>query len=464
MSGNSTDHRRSNMDAAPASRAASGHASDPSEPVTKTHSSIRKHILFMSIASAALVFGVGGWAFSTELSGAVIAPGQLVVNSYVKKVQHPTGGVVGQIFARDGDIVKQGDVLVRLDDTQTRANLAIITKSIDELTARQAREESERDNTAEVSFPDDLKSRMDDPAVAKVINGELRQWHLRRDGREGQKQQLRERMSQLGEEISGYQAQVESKINQIKWITRELEGVNDLWTKNLIPYARVTTLEREKERLLGEQGQLVAAIAQSKGKITETQLQILQIDQDMRTEVGKDLADIRARLAELVERKITAEDQLKRIDIRAPQDGIVHQSIVHTIGGVITAQGEPLMLIVPATDSLEVESRIQPQEIDQLHIGQKTVVRFPAFNQRTTPELEGHIRSISADVSQDQKTGASFYTIRISIPREEIKKLGDLKLIPGMPAEAFVQTSPRTVMSYLTRPVHDQLNRAFREK
>jgi len=213
----------------------------------------------------------------------------------------------------------------------------------------------------------------------------------------------------------------------------------------------------------GERGQLVAAIAQSKGKITETELQILQIDQDMRTEVGKDLADIRGKTAEYVERKITAEDQLKRVDIRAPQDGMVHQLNVHTVGGVIQ-QGEQIMLIVPESDALDVEAKIQPQDIDQVRIGQSAVLRFSAFNQRTTPELNGEVIRVSADVTEDQKSGQRYYTVRVSVPASEVARLEGLKLVPGMPVEAFIQTSPRTVLSYMIRPLHDQLTRAFREK
>jgi HlyD family secretion protein len=246
-------------------------------------------------------------------------------------------------------------------------------------------------------------------------------------------------------------------------IIRTSPGVHDLWSKNLIPYARLTALEREKERLEGERGQLIATIAQAKGKITETELQILQIDQDMRSEVGKDLADIRAKTAELVEKKVAAEDQLKRVDIRAPIDGAVFQKAVHTVGGVITT-GEVLMLIVPESDALEAEVKVQPQDIDQVRLGQTAILRFTAFNQRTTPELNGEVNRVSADVAEDQKTGARYYTVRIAIPASEIERLKGLKIVPGMPVESFIQTSPRTVISYLVKPLHDQISRAFREK
>ncbi len=426
--------------------------------------SLRRHSYAVAIAAVILVFGLGGWATTTEFSGAVIAQGQLVVDSNVKKVQHPTGGVVGELRVRDGMQVEAGDILVRLDDTQTRANLAIVTKALDDNAARQAREEAERDGAAEITFPKDLLARMNEPDVAKAVNGERTQFEIRRNAREGQRAQLKERITQAREEISGYEAQIDSKAKQIEWITKELEGVNSLWQQNLVPYTRVTTLEREKERLEGERGQLVASIAQSKGKIAETELQIIQIDQDMRTEVGKDLADIRSKVSELVEKRVAAEDQLKRIDIRAPQSGFVHQLSVHTVGGVIQA-GEQIMLIVPSLDLLTVEAKIQPQDIDQVHLGQVAHLRFTTFNQRTTPELNGTVKEISADVSEDQKTGTHYYTMRIGVPPEEIARLGNNeKLIPGMPVEAFIQTTPRTVMSFLIKPLSYQIHHAFREK
>jgi HlyD family secretion protein len=274
---------------------------------------------------------------------------------------------------------------------------------------------------------------------------------------------LRERIAQLKEEIRGLETQQQSRIEQIGWIKKELDNVNDLWNKGLVPYTRVTSLERESARLDGELGQFIAQVAQSKGKISETELQVIQIEQDMRAEVGKDLGEIRAKRSELTERKISAEDQLKRTDIRAPQDGVVMQSTVHTVGGVIMA-GEPIMMVVPQSDVLTVEAKIPPQDIDQIYLDQPASLRFSAFNQRTTPQLDGAVSRISADVTQDQKTGASYYTVRISVSDKEIARLGGLKLVPGMPVEAFMQTNDRRVLSYLVRPIRDQIARAFREK
>jgi HlyD family secretion protein len=424
--------------------------------------SIRRHLVAGVALVVLLAGGVGGWAATTEFAGAVIAPGNLVVETNVKKVQHPTGGVVGELRVRDGDVVKAGDVVVRLDDTVTRANLAIVVKSLDELSARQARLEAERDGTPAPSFAAELLARRNDPEVARLIGGEQKLFETRRTARQGQKAQLKERVGQLQEQISGLTDQIAAKKREIALIGEELKGVRELWNKNLIPIQRVTALERDAARLEGERGALVSTIAQIKGKITETELQILQIDQDLRTEVGKELAEIRGKGSELVEKRVAAADQLKRVDIRAPQDGTVHQLSVHTVGGVITPQGEPLMLIVPRADALTVEARIAPQEIDRVRRDQRAVLRFAAFNQRTTPELNGTVSVVSADISADQKTGATFYTVRIAIAAEELARLNGLKLVPGMPVESFIQTEERTVLSYLTKPLTDQALKAFR--
>jgi HlyD family secretion protein len=425
--------------------------------------SIRRHLFISVIVIVLLVGGIGGWAATSEFAGAVIAQGTLVVDTNSKKVQHPTGGVVAELNVRDGDQVKLGDVVIKLDDTQTRANLQIVAKGLDELMARRAREEAELEGDQAIVFPKELLARQDDSEVVRIVRGESKLFETRRNSREGLKAQLTERVSQSQEEITGLTAQVASKEKQIEWIQQELEGVRDLWAKKLVQFNRVTSLEREQARLDGERGQLIASIAQAKGKISETRIQILQIDQDMRTEVGKDLAEIRAKSAELIEKRVAAEDQLKRIDIRAPQNGMVHQLDVHTVGGVVSA-GQQIMLIVPAADKLIVEAKVQPQDIDQVRIGQAAVMRFSNFNSRTTPEVNGEVSVVSADVTQDQRTGISYYTVRIAVSPAELARLGEHKLQPGMPVEVFIQTTVRTVVSYFVRPFQDQIAKAFREK
>ena len=428
-----------------------------------TQRSMRRHLAAAIVVVSVLVVGVGGWAATAVISGAVVASGSVVVDSNVKKVQHPTGGIVGELRVRDGDRVHAGDVVVRLDETVTRANLAIVTKGLGEMMARKARLESERDGLDAITFPAQLLAEADDPDRAAAIDSERKLFNLRKTARSGQKAQLRERIAQLGEEITGLAAQQNSKAKEIALIERELAGVRELWKQNLVQLTRLTALEREAARLDGERGQLVAASAQAKGKIAETALQILQIDQDIASDVAKELREVDGKIGELVERKVAAEDQLKRTDIRAPQDGTVFQLAVHTIGGVITA-GDPIMLIVPEADNLLVEVKVNPQDIDQLQPNQKAILRFSAFNIRTTPEIEGVVTRISADTSTDQRTGQSYYTVRIAMPADQIERLGEVKLLPGMPVEAFMQTRDRTMLSYLIKPLHDQFLRAFREK
>jgi HlyD family secretion protein len=434
-----------------------------STETASARSSISRHVIVGCVVVAFLAVGLGGWASTAEISGALIAPGSVVVDSNVKKVQHPTGGVVGEVRARDGDHVKAGDILVRLDETVTRANLAIVTKGLTELYARKARLAAERDGADTVATPKELADKTGDPDVQDALASERKLFDLRRTARLGQKQQLRQRITQLQEEIRGLEAQQDAKTKETQLIEQELGGMRELWKKNLIPLDKLTALEREEARLQGERGQLIASAAQAKGKIAETELQILQVDQDLSSDVAKELRETEGKIGEYVERKVAAEDQLKRTDIRAPQDGVVFQSTANTVGGVIAA-GDPIMLIVPETDNLQVEAKVDPKDIDKVQFGQPVLLRFSAFNIRTTPEINGTVARVGADTSTDQRTGQTYYLVRIAMTPEEIARLGTVKLTPGMPVEAFIQTGQRTMLSYLVKPLHDQLMRAFREK
>ena len=388
-------------------------------PTTSAGESIRRHILAGSILVSVLVIGLGGWASTAQISGALIAQGSIVVDTNVKKVQHPTGGVVGELFVRDGA------------DT--------------------------------MAVPPELASRLNDADVKEALGSERKLFELRHQDRLGQKKQLQERITQLQEQISGLAAQQAAKDKGIALTEQELQGVRDLWQKNLVQLNRLTSLQRDEARLDGERGQIIAQAAEVKGKIAEIQLQIIQVDQDLSSDVAKELRETDSKIGEYVERKVTAEDQLKRTDIRAPQDGTVFQSTANTVGGVIAA-GDPIMLIVPESDNLTVEVKVDPKDIDQVQFGQTVVLRFTSFNVRTTPEIDGTVSRIAADTSTDQRTGQSYYLVRIAMPPEQIKRLGDVKLTPGMPVEAFIETGERTMISYLVKPLHDQLMRAFREK
>jgi HlyD family secretion protein len=425
--------------------------------------SIRRHLMAGLVASVALVGGAGAWAAVTNLSGAVVASGHFVVDSYVKKVQHPTGGVVGEILIGEGAEVNAGDVVMRLDATQTRANLAIVTKRLDELAARLARLEAERDDLPAITFPNWLLARRDNPDVISAIHSETRLFEFRKESREGKKAQLTERISQYHHEIEGLKAQEDAYQKGIEVLEKEIGALSGLREQGIVSDQRLNSLKTQLATYGGERGEKIAYQAQAAGRITETRLQILQVDQDLKAEVGRELREVQGQFGEYVERKVAAEDELRRIDIVAPQSGIVHQLAVHTVGGVVTP-ADPIMLIVPEGDDLALEVQIAPKDIDQIQLGHKAVLRMSAFNLRTTPELNGYVNRIAADLTTDEKTGVSYYLARLAVAPEELAKLKDLRLMPGMPAEAMIQTGERTALSYLVKPLSDQINRAFREE
>lgn len=410
-----------------------------------------------------LVGGVGGWAATSSLAGAVIAPGTVVVDTYIKKVQHPTGGVVSEIRVQDGDRVRAGDVVMRLDETMTRASLGVILAQLDELHVRLARLKAERDDAPSLSLPSSLSPRAAEPEIAEMFGGERTLFESRRSGRQGQLAQLGERINQLAEEIAGLEALLEAKARELELVKTELEENRKLWQRNLISLAKFTSLQREEARIAGEHANLVATIARTRARVAETRLQLIQLDQDHRTEVMKDLRDAQGKIAELVERRVAAEDMMKRVEIRAPRDGVVHQLGVHTVGGVV-GPGEQIMQVVPEGENLFIDARVSPRDIDQIHVGQPTVIRFPAFNQRTTPEFAGSITYVAADLGRDQQTGETFFVVRVALAPGELDRQGSLKLLPGMSAEIYARTLDRTALSYAIKPLTDQIARAFTER
>jgi len=426
-------------------------------------SSIRRLAVTGGLAITAFAVILGGWAVETQIAGAVMSAGRVIVESSVKKVQHPTGGVVGQLLVREGQHVKVDELLLRLDQTQTLAALDIIREGLDEMAARRARDEAERDGAKTVAFSDELRRRTGEPRIAHLIAEEEDLFQARLANRNSEKAQYNEQIEQLSEQAKGIEAEIAGKTQEIYWNGEEMRRVRELWSRKLVEFTRLTSLQRDAARLEGERGRLAAELAEIRNKTSEIKLKILQVDTSARSEAGKELADIRARMAEQREKQISAEDQLKRTDLRAPQDGFVHQLTVHTLGGVVTA-GEPIMLIVPDDDDLGIESRVDPNEINQVHLGQKVMVRFPGLGQRTTPEIEGVVTLVSADLSQDDKTGAAYYMIRTSLMDDQVRRLGAVKLLPGMPVETFIETPSRTVLHFLLKPVYDQMERAFRER
>lgn len=419
---------------------------------------VRNHLVFALFVAIAVVGGIGGWAALTEISGAVVSTGTIVVETNTKLVQHREGGIVRDIRVKAGDTVKAGELLISLDDTVTRANLAVITKQLTELTAQTLRLQAERDERDSIDWPEDRKA-----TLGEIERGQQMLLEARRNSKVGRQNQLEEQILQFHKQTEGLEAQVTAKDSEIELIEEELADLSGLLDRQLVSKSRVIALRREKARLAGEYGDLIAQIAQTKEAISERRIQILQIEESYRAEVLEQLQEVRSRIAQLEEQQIAAEDELTRVDILAPRNGYVHQLSVHTIGGVI-APGETVMQIVPREDQLIVEAQVRPVDIDQMSPGQSARVRFPSFDQRTTPELNAKLLTLSADLTEDERSGVSYYVARLVIDDTELRKLGDKALVPGMPVETFLQTGDRTVLSYLVKPVTDQIAHALRER
>jgi HlyD family secretion protein len=424
---------------------------------------IRRLNYFGFATVALLIFGFGGWAALSQLAGAVIAPGSIVVESSVKKIQHPNGGVVKEILVKEGSEVAEGQVVVRLDETIVRSTVGVVQSQLDELVTREARLVAERDGTERIAFPPQLSGRARDTSAATAMAGEEKLFESRRASLFGQRAQLVERIAQTREEIQGLIAQQEAKDREIKFVGEELAGATELFKKQLVTVMRYTALQRDQARLEGEHGRFIAEIARTRGRIAEIELQIAQLDQNFRTDLMRDLREAEGKIAELRERLIAVKDQLNRIEIRAPQSGFVHQLSVHTVGGVIGA-AETIMMIVPKADMLVVESRVAPADIDQVAMGAKVTTRILAGNRRTVPEVAGIVTRVSADLMRDQQTGVTYYTVRATIPEAEVERLGDLRLMPGMPVEAYIETQQRSALQFLIKPLEEQIVRTFRER
>jgi HlyD family secretion protein len=435
-------------------------------PKTTTIRSLRLHQFAGVLLMLLLFAGIGGWAAFASISGAVIAEARIVVETNPKKLQHPEGGVVSEILVADGSRVEAGQLLLRLDETETRANLAIINGMLDELIARQARLEAERDGKNDFRIPDALAAgRLDRATLTAALVGQRGLFVARRAAKQGEQEQLRFKIEQLGEAITGLQAQQASKERQLSLISSELTAVKGLQDKGLVRLNRLLALERELARLEGERGSLIAQIAGKRGEISETHLRIIQIDKNQSSEIVTELRDAQTKIAELTEKRLAAEIRLRRTEIRAPRSGIVYQLNVHTIGGVVTA-GEPVMLIAPEQDALIVEAHVRPADIDQVKAGQRTTIRLHAFDTTSTPEIIGEVAVVWPDSIADTKlqTQTQYYVVRIKIAKEELAKLGRRTLVAGMLAEAFIETQPRTALTYLLKPLSDRISHAWRER
>ncbi|MBX5026222.1 HlyD family type I secretion periplasmic adaptor subunit [Rhizobium lentis] len=431
--------------------------------ISESKRSLNRHVALVGALSIALVCGIGGWAATTELSSAVIGEGVVVVDGDVKKIQHLTGGIVSELLVSENEHVSAGQVLIRLDGTATRAQLSIVESTLAQLYARRARLKAERIGAESFEVEENISDLTSSTAAQKLLDGERKLFESRRSALIGMKSQLASRKDQLAEQIKGLVVQINATGDSLGLIEQELEAVDVLYKKGLVTLQRLNTLKRARADLQGNSGQEIAAKAEAEGKVIEIDRQSIQLDEDRRSEIAKDLTDVEAQIAENEERRGTALDQLRRLDITAPLSGRVHELSVHTVNGVIEA-GQTLGLVVPENDDLTVEAKVATRDIDQVHVGQSVDVRFSAFDQRTTPDVQAVITSIAPDIVKDERTGISYYPLRVKPEAQSIAKLKSIKLYPGMPAEVFIKIADRTVISYLTKPLTDQMQHVFREE
>jgi HlyD family secretion protein len=423
---------------------------------------LRRYLRIGLITVGVLVFGLFGLAAIVNISGAVIATGQISVESQVKKIAHPTGGVIAEIYVRDGARVKAGDALMRLDTTVAGVSASVSSEGLVQLLARRARLEAERDGRPYPVFPAQLlQSR--DPSARTAMAEEVRLFRLKQQARAGLHAQLRDRVRQMEQQIGGYQGQIAANSRQSELIKPELEGVRGLWEKKLVTINKLNSLERTAVDLDSSSASLGANIAQARSRISEIREQAIQLDQEARSQAGTELAEVITALNDQQVRQVSTGDTVDRSIIRAPYNGVVDKLAFSTIGGVVPP-AETIMEIVPDSDQLVVEAKISPADVDQLSIGQPAVLRFSAFNMQTTPEIDGRLTHVSAEAKLDERSGLSFYNVRLEVGEREMRRLGGLKLVPGMPVEAFIQTGERSLLSYITKPLRDQLNRSFREE
>ncbi len=426
--------------------------------------SLRRNLAVGLLAVLLLFAGVTAWAATASLSSAIIASGVVVIAGNSKKVQHPEGGVVAELLVDEGQAVLAGEILLKIDDTAARAGLSSIEKRIAQLLVRQARLQAERSGRPEFGLPEKIKGYVEPDEIEASTILEQRLLEDKQSAAKGQKERLAEQLRQLDAQISGLGIQITAKSSEIELVEKELSGKRQLLAAGAISFTQVNNLDRSAVRLQGERGQLLFSISSAKAKIAELQLQIMQVDQQTSEGVSTELRDVANELAALVVDEAKAREQLRLTDVRAPITGIVHLLSVHTVGGVV-APAATLMEIVPSGGSLQVEARILPRDIDQMRVGQEATLHLALFNRNSTPQIQGSILRLSADLEADPVTGASFYRAAISIPKEKVRLLPQgMTLLPGMPVDVFITTGDRSVLSYLSKPILDRSHRLFREE
>ncbi|MEM9576706.1 MAG: HlyD family type I secretion periplasmic adaptor subunit [Pseudomonadota bacterium] len=432
--------------------------------MTKINATPRMALLVGYAAVAILVGGIGYWSVSTEIAGAVVSSGAIEVESESQVVQHPDGGVIEKIFVRNGDSVAAGDVLVRLDGTFMRSELNVIEGQLAEIFARKQRFRAERDNEPDLATEAYPKLySLPETVIDEQLAGQRALFEARRVSLSREEEQLTKQQGQIRQQIEGLEAQLESVRRQLDLFSGELEDVESLFNRGLVPVTRLLELQRAEAELEGQIGGFVSGIAEAETRISEIELQTLRLADARREEAIASLRDLAVNERELNERRISLLERLGRLDIVAPVGGTVFGSRVFAEKSVLEPAA-PVLFIVPKDQPLHVSARIEPIHVDQIYAGQEVALVFSAFNRRTTPEGTGKVRFVSADATTDQNTGATFYEAIVTIDDSTKEALAGLELLPGMPVETFIKTDERTPLNYLLQPVSVYFARAFREE
>jgi HlyD family secretion protein len=426
--------------------------------------SFRPFLLLGYATLALLVLGLGGWGVMARISGAVIAMGTVEVEGNRQVVQHPVGGVITEILARDGDQVAKGDVLLRLEGDAQRAEHRTVEGQLFELVARQDRLEALRDGRDTITFDDEILARRDElPQLEPLMAAQAQQFAGSRETLQKEQSQLTERALQIEKQIEGLEFQLAAIEEQVELTAQELEAQETLMAQGLTQLTRVLSARRDLAQLKGSQGAAEAGIAENRAKIAEIDLEKLKLENQQRDEAIAELREIEFQVIELRARRQTLGDEIARLDVRAPTGGIVYGSTADTLRGVVRA-AEPILFIVPQEVDLIARARVDAAKIDQVHPGQAATLHFSAFDSRTTPVVEGEVTKVSADIFTDERTGQSYYRADIALDETVLAELEGRRLVPGMPVEAFIATGDRTALDYLVKPLSDYFNRAFRER
>ncbi len=430
--------------------------------MTRQRWSARGYIITGLVTLLVLVGGFGTWTVTAQITGAVIATGQIEVDRNRQVVQHPDGGVVQEILVKEGDSVAAGDLLIRLDANALQSELAVVEGQLFEILARRGRLEAERDDLSTPAF-DPVLTQNTVADARDLIAGQLRLFDARRESSASAVEQLTQQRAQIASQLGGIAAQQTALTTQRGLIAQELTDQQSLLDRGLAQASRVLALQREEASLLGRAGELTAQAAQAAERMTEIEIQIIGLSSTRREEAITRLRDLQYNELELSERRRTLTRQLDRLDIRAPVSGIVYGMQVFAPQSVIRP-ADPVLFLIPQDRPLVIATQVQLTDIDQIHLGQEVTLRFSAFDQRRTPELKGKVTLISADAFQDEGSRLSYYRAEVQLDPGEIDRLPpDMTLIPGMPVEAFVRTADRSPMDYLLKPLADYFAKAFRE-